>query len=85
MPAWEPDLAGEGLPRASPATASPNATHAAWLGLKEGQQGWEEMLTPDHLPGTKEMNSCPPCRQKCFSCAEVVMCSVPGDPFQGNC
>lgn len=73
MPAWEPDLAGGGLPRGSPATASANATHAAWLGLREGQQGWEETVTPDHLPDTKAMCSCPPCRQKCFSYAGVVM------------
>lgn len=90
MPAWEPDLAGGGLPRGSPATASPNATHTAWLGLREGQHGWEEILTPDHLPDTKEMCSCPPCRQKCFSYAQVAMCSRPwplppwclGTPFR---
>lgn len=92
VPAWEPDLAGGGLPRGSSAAASSNATHRAWLGLKQGQQGWEEVLTPDHLPDTKEMCSCPPCRQKCFSYAEAVMAlgpgpfpMVPGHPFHGNC
>lgn len=39
VPAREPDLAGGGLPRGSSAAASSNATHRAWLGLKQGQQG----------------------------------------------
>lgn len=47
LPAWEPDLAGGGLPRGSLAAASANATHAAWPGLMEGQHGWEEILNPD--------------------------------------
>lgn len=71
VPAWEPDLAGGGLPRGSPAAASANATHAAWLGLMEGQHGWEEILNPGHPPNTK-MCSCSPCRQRCFSYAEVT-------------
>lgn len=98
MPAWDPDLVGGGLPRGSPAAASANATYAAWRGLMEGQHDWEEILNPDHPPDTKEMCSCPPCRKKCFSYAEVAgvemcprHCPIPhgvragGDPFQGNC
>lgn len=72
VPAWEPDLAGGGLPRGSPAAGSANATHAAWPGLMEGQHGWEEILNPDHPPDTKGMCSCPPCRERCFSYAEVA-------------
>lgn len=44
VPAWEPDLAGGGLPRASPHAPSANGTHAAWPGLMKGQHGWEEIL-----------------------------------------